>query len=329
MEYVTIKGIKIEKTATLAPMASVADRAYRTIMKEFGAAFVTGEMASAKGLVYGDKKTAELLTVTNFERPAAIQLFGNEPEFMAKAAQIAAQFHPDFIDINCGCPVPKVVGGGAGSALMKNPRLIGEIVSAVQSAVEIPVTVKIRAGWDEDSINAVEAAKYAEDAGACAIAVHARTRNQMYHGRADRSIIAAVKTGVSVPVIGNGDVDSLEECLKMYEETQCDLVMIGRGSYGNPWLFQQIRQYFIDKTILPPPSFAERICVMRRHIGLLVENKGEFIGMKEARSQAARYLKGCGNAAKYRYLCGTLSTLQQFNELCEQISEENNINEID
>lgn len=237
MEYITIGNVKIEKTASLAPMASVADKAMRTMCKKYGAALLTGEMASAKGLCYSDRKTAALLTVTDYERPMAIQLFGSEPEFMAKAAVIAAQYKPDFIDINCGCPVPKVAGNGAGSALMKDPVLLGHIVEAVVKATDIPVTVKIRKGWDEKNVNAVEVARVAQENGAKAVAVHGRTKNQMYSGKADLEIIAEVKQALSIAVIGNGDVDSGESCKRMYDYTGCDLVMVGRAACGRPWIF--------------------------------------------------------------------------------------------
>ena len=322
MEYVTIGNVKIEKTAALAPMASVADRAYRLTAKKFGAAYCVGEMASCKGLVYSDKKTAELLTVTDAERPMAVQLFGAEPEFMAKAVKIAEQYSPDIIDINAGCPMPKITGGGAGSALMKNPRLFGELIAAAVSATDIPVTVKIRSGWDGGSVNAVELAIIAEKNGAAAVAVHGRTREQLYSGRADWDIIREVKRAVSIPVIGNGDVDSPESCAEMYKYTGCDLVMIGRGSYGRPWLFGQIRDYFEGKTPRPDPSPAEKLAIMREHIGLLIEDKGERIGIKEARRHAAWYLKGMQGAARFRGRCGTLGSLAELDGLIQEILQQ-------
>lgn len=322
MEFVNIGKVKIEKTAALAPMASVADRAYRLMAKSYGAAYTVGEMASCKGLVYSDSKTAQLLTVTEGERPMAVQLFGAEPEFMEKAVKIAEQYRPDIIDVNAGCPMPKIVNNGAGSALLKNPKLFGEVVSAAVGATEIPVTVKIRTGWTKNLINAVEIAKIAEESGAAAITVHARTREQLYTGEADWELISAVKQAVNIPVIGNGDVNSPESCKRMYEQTGCDLVMIGRGSYGRPWLFGQIRDYLEGKPVRPDPSFEERLEIMRRHIALIIEDKGERIGMKEARRPAAWYLKGMKGAAQFRNACASLTSLDDLERLIEQIRTE-------
>lgn len=322
MEFVEIGGVQIEKTAALAPMASVADHAYRTVAKEFGAAYCIGEMASCKGLCYSDRKTAELLTVTDCERPMAVQLFGAEPEFMAKAVKIAEQYRPDIIDINAGCPMPKIVSGGSGSALMKTPELFGDLIRAAAESTDIPITVKIRKGWDDLQVNAVELAKIAEQNGAAAIAVHGRTKQQLYSGKADWDIIKDVKQAVSIPVIGNGDVDSVESCIEMYKYTGCDLVMIGRGSYGRPWLFGQIRNCFEGKTPRPEPSHQERLEIMRRHIEMLCEDKGECTGIKEARRQAAWYIKGLNGAAKLRCQFGGMNTLADFYDLIEQIRGE-------
>lgn len=320
MEYISIGGVQIEKTAALAPMASVADRAYRLMAKEYGAAYVVGEMASCKGLCYSDRKTAELLTVTEAECPMAVQLFGAEPPFMASAVKIAEKYQPEIIDINAGCPMPKIVGGGAGSALMKTPKLFGELVKAAVEATDIPVTVKIRKGWDKDNVNAVEMAKIAEENGAAAIAVHGRTREQLYSGTADWDIVRAVKQAVTIPVIGNGDVDSVEKCDEMYKYTGCDLVMIGRGSYGRPWLFGQIKDFYEGKPVRPEPTFEEKLMIMRHHIGLLVEDKGERVGMKEARRHASWYLKGMQGAARFRNLCGTMNTLDDLERMIEQVA---------
>lgn len=320
---IQIGSVIIEKTASLAPMASVADRTFRALCRFYGAAMVTGEMASAKGMIYSDKKTAELLEVTKEERPMAVQLFGDDPHFLALAAEKAMLYQPDFIDINMGCPVPKVVSNNSGSALMKTPKLAGEILRAVADAVSIPVTAKIRAGWDYESRNAVELAKILEQNGAAAITVHGRTRQQMYAPPADLEIIREVKEAVSVPVVGNGDIETPEDAKRMYDLTGCDLVMVGRGSYGRPWIFKQIKEYLETGHYSPDPSLEERMAVMKGHITALCAHKGEKMGMRQARHHAAWYLKGLHGAAAFRKACGELTVLSDLDLLIERVLKEN------
>lgn len=317
MEYIDIGGVRIEKTAALAPMASVADKSYRLLCKEFGAAYLVSEMISSKGLCYGDKKTARLCEIEPEERPYALQLFGEESYFMGKAAYMLNKFRPDIIDINMGCPVPKIVGNGSGSALMKDPQRAFEIARETVKNADCPVTVKFRSGWDENSVNAVEFAKLMEQAGAAAVTVHARTRMQFYSGSADRSIITQVKQAISIPVFGNGDVKDGESCKSMYDETGCDLVMLARGSYGRPWVFKQIRHYLETGAPLPEPDIRERMEIMLRHCKYLCKYKGEVQGMKEARKNVAWYVKGLPDSAKLRAQCAELNTLEQAKAIAE------------
>ena len=314
-----IGNVEIKAHAALAPMAGVADRAFREICKQFGASYLVGEMASSKGLTMGSRKTEELLAVTDLERPMAIQLFGSDPETMARAAYSSLEYRPDILDINMGCPAPKVAGNGGGSSLMLSPTLAGEIVRAVSRAVNIPVTVKMRRGWDSEHLNAVELAKICEQSGAAAITVHGRTRAQMYAPPVDRQTIADVKRAVSVPVIGNGDIVSPATALSMYAETGCDLVMVGRGALGRPWLFAQIAAAADGRDIPPEPALEEKMSIMRRHIVLLCRYKGDHIGMLEARKHVAWYIKGMPGAAKLRGLAGTLSSMDDLDRLIESV----------
>lgn len=317
---INIGNVSIKKTAVLAPMASVADRAYRLMCKKYGASYLVSEMVSAKGICYSDKKTSALCTVTDEERPMAVQLFGSEPDFMAEAVKIVLQYNPDIIDINMGCPVPKVVNTGAGSALMKDIKLASQITeSAVKSAEGTPVTVKIRSGWDSEHINAVEMSKALENSGASAIAVHGRTREQFYSGKADWNIIKQVKESVSIPVIGNGDVTDLDSCIEMYKNTGCDLVMIGRGTYGNPFIFDAIDSYFKGETYTPP-DVSEKMHVMLEHIRLILSmsEKSEELAMHEARKHTAWYMNGYYGSAKFRGRCYQLSSYAEAEALAEE-----------
>lgn len=295
-----IGDVTINGMTALAPMAGVADAAFRTVCREYGATYTVGEMVSAKGLCMSSEKSRGLLTLAPGEHPAAIQLFGSEPSTMARAAQIALEYGPDVIDINMGCPAPKVTSGGAGSALMRTPELAGRIIESVASAVDVPVTVKIRRGWDERSENAVKIAKIAESCGAKAITVHGRTRAQQYAPPVDLGTIAAVKAAVKIPVIGNGDVRSASDAERMIKATGCDLVMIGRGALGAPWIFRSIESYLKNGTLLPEPGPAERMKTMLRHIKLICEIKGERAAMLEARKHAAWYMSGLRGAAALR-----------------------------
>lgn len=305
-------------------MASVSDKAYRYICKSYGASYVVGEMASSKGLYYSDRKTKELLEVTPYEFPMGIQLFGDDPDFMAKAVITAEKFNPQIIDVNMGCPVPKVAGNGSGSALMKNPDLAYKIVKAMTNETDIPITVKIRKGWDEQSVNATEFAKVMEEAGASAITIHGRTKEQMYRPPVDLDIIKAVKESVNIPVIGNGGIITPEDAKHMYDYTGCDLVMIGQGSYGRPFLFSQIEHYLETGELLPDPPIEEKLEIMYRHVSMIVEFKGEKMGMREARKHAAWYIKGAKGSASFRNACGKLTTLADLKELIDTVKQYDN-----
>ncbi|MBQ6568668.1 MAG: tRNA dihydrouridine synthase DusB [Clostridia bacterium] len=314
-----IGSYKIDGFASLAPMAGAADRAFREICRSFGAAMVTGELASAKGISRMDKKSQLLLQVSPAERPMSVQLFGCEPEVMAQSAQIAMQYEPDFLDINMGCPAPKVTAGGGGSSLMKDPALCGEIVRAVCEVSKVPVTVKIRKGWDENTVTAVEVAGICEKNGAAAIAIHGRTREQMYSGQADWDIIKQVKRTVSIPVIGNGDITTAEKAGRMLEYTGCDMVMVGRGALGNPWIFSEIGALLGHGAVLPPPSIEEKMLLLRRQAALTCEYKGEYTAMREIRKHITWYIKGMRGAAALRGLAGTVKTMDELDLLIKQV----------
>ena len=318
-----IGNLEIKEKAALAPLAGVADRAFRELCRGYGAAYTVCEMASAKGISLGDKKSAELLSITEAERPAGSQIFGNCPETMAIAAQKALEYNPDFIDINMGCPAPKVASSGGGALLMKDPVLAAKIVKAVTEVSTVPVTVKMRSGWDFNNINAVELAKRCEDAGASLITVHGRTKVQMYAPPVNTDIIHLVKQAVSIPVVGNGDVVDGKSAAELMEKTGCDMVMIGRGALGRPWVFSQINAYLDHEVILPEPPVVEKMRVMLKHIETLCEYKGERVGIREARKHAAWYTKGLHGAANYRSRMGLINSVDELKQIALELIEQN------
>ncbi len=313
-----IGNVELENNLILAPMAGVTDLPFRLLCKEQGAALCCMEMVSAKGIYYNNKNTESLLTVDERERPVSLQLFGSDPEIMAAMAARIEHRNFDILDINMGCPVPKVVNNGDGSALMKNPVLAGKIIEGMVNAIDKPVTVKIRKGFDDEHINAVEMAHVAEESGAAAVAVHGRTREQYYSGKADWSIIADVKSAVSIPVIGNGDILDAKDVIAMSEQTGCDGFMIGRGAQGNPWIFHQILHYFETGEMIGKPPMEEMVKTMLRHAKLQIEFKGDYLGIREMRKHAAWYTAGYKGASKLR---GRINDVESYDEL-EQLFED-------
>ncbi|MBP2645128.1 MAG: TIM-barrel protein, nifR3 family [Firmicutes bacterium] len=317
-----IGAITIQEPAIiLAPMAGVSDLPFRVLAKEMGCGLVYSEMVSDKGLIYKNSHTLELVKIEECERPIAVQIFGSEPESMAEAAKIVEQIGADIIDINMGCPAAKIVKNGEGSALMRNLELAHNIIKNVAEAVRVPVTVKIRKGWDDYCINAVQMAKLAEQAGAAAIAVHGRTREQFYSGQADWEIIRAVKENVDIPVIGNGDIRTPVDAKRMLLETGCDGIMIGRAAQGNPWIFRQTLDYLTAGSFEPAPSMRQRIDFVVRHLAMLVACKGEYIAIREMRRHAAWYTKGFPHAAEIRLRFNQAESEQEFVEILQALCQ--------
>lgn len=317
MPELQIGNVKLENHLILGPMAGVTDLPFRLLCKEQGAGLLCMEMVSAKGIMYNNKNTKFLLTIDERERPVSLQLFGSDPDIISEQAKRIEELPFDILDINMGCPVPKIVNNGDGSALMKNPLLAGEIIEKTARAIQKPVTVKIRKGFDEEHINAVEMAHIAQESGAAAIAVHGRTREQYYSGKADWEIIRKVKEAVKIPVIGNGDVWTPQDAIDMRKQTGCDGVMIGRGAQGNPWIFKQILHYEQTGELLEKPSPQEVTEMILRHAKMQMEFKGEYIGMREIRKHAAWYTAGYKNSAKLR---GKINETETYEELKELLS---------
>lgn len=314
-----IGNVEINGSVALAPMAGVADKAFRELCVNFGASYVISEMVSSRGISFSNEKTINLLQLSENEHPCAIQIFGDNPEIMANAAVFALKYKPDIIDINMGCPAPKVNKSGGGSVLMKTPELCGKIVNAVKKAVNVPVTVKIRKGWDENSINAPLIAKICENAGADAITIHGRTREQMYKPYVDLKIIEKVKNSVKIPVIGNGDISCGQDAYNMLDKTGCDMVMVGRAALGNPWIFSEINQFLNSNTNYKTPNIEEKLKIMLSHVNSICENDGEKHGMMKARRHITFYIKGIPGAAAFRNKACKIETFAQLQSLSDEI----------
>ena len=314
----TIGNVTLENNVFLAPMAGVTDLPFRLLCKEQGCGMMCTEMVSAKAILYNNKNTDKLLEVDPRERPVAVQLFGSDPEILSRMAARIEDGPYDFIDINMGCPVPKVVNNGEGSALMRNPKQVEAILTAMVKALKKPVTVKFRKGFNDREVNAVEIAKIAESCGVAAVAVHGRTRDQYYSGTADWDIIRQVKEAVSIPVIGNGDIFTPEDGKRMLEETGCDGLMVARGAKGNPWIFKRLTHYLDTGELLPPPTKEEKKEMILRHARMQVELKGEYQGIREMRKHVAWYTAGCPGSSALRNDVNLVETLAELEELIEE-----------
>ncbi|MDD3569645.1 MAG: tRNA dihydrouridine synthase DusB [Lachnospiraceae bacterium] len=313
-----IGNLKLDNNVFLAPMAGVTDMPFRILCKEMGCGLVYSEMVSAKGMFYQSKNTGKLLEVDPRERPVALQLFGSDPQIMADMAKTLEDAPVDIIDVNMGCPAPKIVRNGEGSALMKTPELVGEIVNALVTAQKKPVTIKFRKGFDDNRVNAVEIAKMAEKNGAAAVAVHGRTREQYYSGKADWDIIKAVKAAVDIPVIGNGDIFTSQDAKAIIDQTGCDAIMVGRGCQGNPWIFKRIIHYLETGELLPEPTSVERANMALRHAKMLIDYKGEYTGVREMRKHLSDYTKGMKGAAEMRGKINTANSFEQIEAMIKQ-----------
>lgn len=312
------RDFEVENEVFLAPMAGVTDLPFRLICKELGCGLLYTEMINAKALCYDDKNTKKMLNILDEEHPVAVQIFGSEPEFMGKVAQILNDYPNEILDINMGCPAPKVVKNGDGSALMRNPKLAGQVLDQVVKNSKKPVTLKIRKGWDDNSVNALEIAKIAEDCGICAITIHGRTREQYYSGQADWDIIGEVKSQLSIPVIGNGDVTSVEDAIRIKDHTGCDAIMIGRGAQGNPWIFKRIDHYMKTGQLLDPPSKDEKIDIAIKHMDLAIKEHGEYVAVREMRKHIGWYLKGMKHSARFRDQINHMVTAKEVIDILNQ-----------